>query len=294
MGTAAAVTDSCCNMLESALIACSPRVWVARGAAGRRVVRSHPDPSDRSCSWSHVWSSMWPFALVPALVPTTLPLRALWPRGASARGAAGWASPSKNSHAFSSCSLGWSELKTARPDKSTLWMDMSVRPRRGTGFLHTWVETREHRFFQLILSPGLSSIGIQSARTKPSTIFIRVLGCFTRCPTKERSVIHFEDCCGLPPAPRPKRAIGQRGARAACTGKRAEPRLGAPSRAACAFSRAVCCARCELGPVFVGSRPLSWRTVAGAREPRVGGLDHAHFHYLSFSLPLQLRWLVLN
>ena len=135
MGTAAAVTDSCCNMLEAALSACSPRFWVARGAAGRRVVRSHPDPSDRSCSWSHARSSMWPFALVPALVPTTLPLRALWPRGASARGAAGWASPSKNSHAFSSCSLGWSELKTARPDKSTLWMDMAVRPRRGTGFL---------------------------------------------------------------------------------------------------------------------------------------------------------------
>ena len=284
MGAAAAVTDSCCNMLEAALIACSPRVWVARGAAGRRVVRSHPDPSDRSCSWSHARSSMWPFALVPALVPTTLPLRALWPRGASARGAAGWASPSKNSHAFSSCSLGWSELKTARPDKSTLWMDMAVRPRRGTGFLHTGTDCVETR-----------SSGIQSARTNTSTIFTLVLVKFDPLPDAgEECHTYFEDSRLAPARRDRKRATGQRGARAACTGKRAEPRLGAPSRAACAFSRAVCCARCELGPVFVGSRPLSWRTVAGAREPRVGGLDHAHFHCLSFSLPLQPRWLVLN
>lgn len=167
MGTAGAVTDSCCNMLEAALSARSPRVWVARGAAGRRVVRSPPDPSDLSCSWSSVRSSMWPFALVPALVPTTLPSRALWPRGASARGAAGWASPSKNSHAFSSCSLGWSELKTARPDKSTLWMDMAVEGEKGP----STQPGRLPRFF-LSSPPFLWSKlnrRIQSARTKPNT-----------------------------------------------------------------------------------------------------------------------------
>lgn len=160
MGIAAAVTDSCCNMLEAALSARSPRVLVARGAAGRRVVRSPPDSPDRSCSWSRVRASMWPFALVPALVPTTLPLRALWPRGASARGAAGWASPSKNSHAFSSCSLGWSELKTARPDKSTLWMDMAVWPRGRKRHLSTQAPAPSFLC-------GLDSIRIESARTKP-------------------------------------------------------------------------------------------------------------------------------